>query len=988
MSHKLDRVDDGDGNAALCGPSSGAMRRHYGSHDLVSPCRASPRGTARGGETAEKIFFTVRDAADGRRYKIFVRPNDVSRLKVSKVRKTLSAVSGKPPFSFELLLGDEVLLGVEDVDCAALGITPQSVLLMRPSAGLKEEARPSPAVVTFNQRADSDINDPGDTSNVEPSTPHADSVLGEILGTTSDAPFAVHLNERQRALQAQLFEEAKRCHVFSTPGAGGSGKKSSANDNSHGGFLLNSVLTGKEPQFYDAPADHRARENVCCTDSFTGFIEEFVRNMSPEPSSGAVLTEPPHEQRRTRTSSHLDLLLQGEHYYNMCDHEDDGGAVLPSIPLRTELQTEKTTESVDDERDKTPLEGDLQTALTETTMACDVEAELTRLVENLRDDVSNLLSLQARNETIKQALQRDLLVSQRRVRELEKMEQQKSQQLDVLLLRLQRAHHVNGTPVFSENELRTALRNMAAVHHNELLVQENAALERRLAQEVRKRRDMVHTLEDMKGHIRVLVRVRPPCRLLYDPCAGAERVKETRNYGTKDEARMVADDKRNNITITDPHTGPRQFNFYRVFSSNSTQTEVFEEVAPLVQLACDGVNVSVVAYGQTGSGKTYTILGGERQQASTSREEEKTEEDDTYEEEEEDGIVPRAIRMLFRHLRAEAVAEAAVMPHGDNNDHDNEPFCLSSSMYEVSCSLVELYNDKAQDLLASPEVVVPTFHVSGTNVGEQRGSGQVTPQCSVKVGLDGLMYVVGLTQHVVRDARETLKVLRDGSLRRQVHATQQNSASSRSHLIFTVYLSQRRRIHLQKSGDRTPSSSIAFKRLESKLVFVDLAGSERVSKSHSVGERLVEARYINKSLSAFGDVVASLSSATSSAAGPPHVPYRNSTLTALLQDVVGSRSKTVLIACVSPSDPPYENHTAETTSTLQFVSRVRCVKNFIPPRPLAGEFDVPTKKPSVVVAEGDLNQTPTVSHAEQGRVKRSMQRTKSSRQRDSVTCRQ
>lgn len=57
-------------------------------------------------------------------------------------------------------------------------------------------------------------------------------------------------------------------------------------------------------------------------------------------------------------------------------------------------------------------------------------------------------------------------------------------------------------------------------------------------------------------------------------------------------------------------------------------------------------------------------------------------------------------------------------------------------------------------------------------------------------------------------------------------------------------------------------------RTKSNLWLVDLAGSERVGRIEVEGERLKESQFINKSLSALGDVISALASKTA------HVPYR------------------------------------------------------------------------------------------------------------------
>ena len=96
---------------------------------------------------------------------------------------------------------------------------------------------------------------------------------------------------------------------------------------------------------------------------------------------------------------------------------------------------------------------------------------------------------------------------------------------------------------------------------------------------------------------------------------------------------------------------------------------------------------------------------------------------------------------------------------------------------------------------------------------------------------------------------------------------------------------------------------------------VDLAGSERVSKTESTGQRLVEGQHINKSLSSLGDVIHALNNKHK------HVPFRNSMLTFVLQDVLAIGNKVLMIAQLSPAGCNVQ----ESLQSLEFANRVNKV---------------------------------------------------------------
>lgn len=168
------------------------------------------------------------------------------------------------------------------------------------------------------------------------------------------------------------------------------------------------------------------------------------------------------------------------------------------------------------------------------------------------------------------------------------------------------------------------------------------------------------------------------------------------------------------------------------------------------------------------------------------------------------------------------------------------------------------------------------------------------------------MIFTGLTSHPVHNAAECENFLNMGSKNRMIGATLMNQNSSRSHSIFTISIEQISHVNNNESIRK------------GKLNLVDLAGSERQAKTGATGDRLKEATKINLSLSALGNVISALVDGKAK-----HIPYRDSKLTRLLQDSLGGNTRTLMIACISPSSRDY----IETLSTLRYANRAKNIHN-------------------------------------------------------------
>jgi kinesin family protein 11 len=263
-----------------------------------------------------------------------------------------------------------------------------------------------------------------------------------------------------------------------------------------------------------------------------------------------------------------------------------------------------------------------------------------------------------------------------------------------------------------------------------------------------------------------------------------------------------------------------------------------------------GYNCTIFAYGQTGTGKTYTMSGDMTEKFGMLSE--------------AAGIIPRVLQSLFNKLE------------------------IDDAESSVKCSFIELYNEELRDLISADETA--KLKIYDDNSGK-RGVSTV---------------VQGMEESHIKTANEGLKLLQQGSHKRQVAATKCNDLSSRSHTVFTITAYIKR---TAENGEDYVSAG--------KLNLVDLAGSENIQRSGAENKRAAEAGLINKSLLTLGRVINALVDRSS------HIPYRESKLTRLLQDSLGGRTKTCIIATVSPAKSNLE----ETISTLDYAFRAKNIRN-------------------------------------------------------------
>ncbi|XP_070697514.1 kinesin-like protein KIF11 [Pempheris klunzingeri] len=236
----------------------------------------------------------------------------------------------------------------------------------------------------------------------------------------------------------------------------------------------------------------------------------------------------------------------------------------------------------------------------------------------------------------------------------------------------------------------------------------------------------------------------------------------------------------------------------------------------------------------------------------------------TWEEDPLAGIIPRTLHQIFEKLSE------------------------NGTEFSVKVSLLEIYNEELFDLLSPSEDVTERLQLFD-DPRNKRG-----------------VVVKGLEEVTVHNKDEVYQILERGSAKRRTASTLMNAYSSRSHSVFSVTIHMK---EITLDGEELVKIG--------KLNLVDLAGSENIGRSGAVDKRAREAGNINQSLLTLGRVITALVEKR------PHVPYRESKLTRILQDSLGGRTKTSIIATVSPSSSNLE----ETLSTLEYASRAKNIMN-------------------------------------------------------------
>lgn len=316
-------------------------------------------------------------------------------------------------------------------------------------------------------------------------------------------------------------------------------------------------------------------------------------------------------------------------------------------------------------------------------------------------------------------------------------------QHEMLLQELERARDtisINDSKLSSQNEELSGLEmefkkssNLADEQDNTIKNQKEkiaeqlkliATMEQQSRDDEMLRRKLHNTIQELKGNIRVFVRVRPLLgeeKENHFPYEFPDANKATKIQLLQDKTSSIGKEKE---VLTS------EFEFDKVFNPGASQTDVFKEISALVQSALDGYNVCIFTYGQTGSGKTFTMEGPKNPNPET------------------EGMIPRAVQQIFEY--AESLSD-------------------KGWSYSLTANYLEIYNETIRDLLSNP------------SKSKQKLSYKIHHQEQ-----DQTTNVVNLSYIPVTSSGQVHDLLNRAARNRATAKTEMNERSSRSHSVFQL----------------------------------------------------------------------------------------------------------------------------------------------------------------------------------------------------------
>ncbi|KAF2448930.1 carboxy-terminal kinesin 2 [Karstenula rhodostoma CBS 690.94] len=326
--------------------------------------------------------------------------------------------------------------------------------------------------------------------------------------------------------------------------------------------------------------------------------------------------------------------------------------------LKAELEEERGKR----QRERQDVQKEFDSELRNTRLEADTKERENQL---LQGELTNTKSELDRERLLKNALQGQLTDATTTNLTLEASNKAMKEKIDFLE---------------SDSQAQSSAFNELHRRMQEAFAAAEAAQEK-LRQEETLRRKLHNQVQELKGNIRVMCRVRPT----HDSETGPAKIDFPDADTDSKEVAVQGPDKISamgtNITQT------YSYAFDRVFSPVSQNAEVFEEISQLVQSALDGYNVCVFCYGQTGSGKTFTMSSA-------------------------DGMIPRTVAQIY--------AEATRLQD-------------KGWQYKMEGSFVEVYNETYNDLLGRPE----DLDKKKIEVRHDPAKKQTTLENAVSVALDG-----------------------------------------------------------------------------------------------------------------------------------------------------------------------------------------------------------------------------------------------------------